>query len=267
MLFTTLLQPAAFRDREAVHDTRNDAFLRHDLTTPSRETDAQASSAYQAGLTGEKPIPPRIAPPATSAQDILSEPAESSRFSRSQDGQRFVVGAHGSPDLATMPEVAGVAEAPIRLRRSDLRHIDDPVHHASAVGAGYSDGLHLTLDTLENWSEIRQGNNGRIVLTRPLDEHNAVAVTELQRADGGNYWRVVSTGLRADEKLGEVLKVREPAPKSASGEQTPLIHRTNEASGVGESAQGPEEEGNINQEGAPRNLSAAVNIEAPGMTE
>jgi len=147
--------------------------------------------------------------------------------------QRFLVGESGSPDLAIMPEVNGVAEAPIRLLRDDLKHIDEPTHRAAAVEAGYSDGLHLTLDTLENRMEIRKADDDRIMLVRPLEEHNAVAVTELQRADGGNYWRIVTSGFRADERLGEIIKVREPAPKSAPGEQTPLIHRANEASGDG----------------------------------
>jgi len=161
-----------------------------------------------------------------------------------------------------MPEVNGVAEAPIRLRRDDLKHIDEPTHRAAAVEAGYSDGLHLTLDTLENRMEIRKADDDRIMLVRPLEKHNAVAVTELQRADGGNYWRIVTSGFRADERLGEIIKVREPAPKSAPGEQTPLIHRVNEASGDGESAQGLDEK-NISQEGKPHNLGAAANTEPP----
>ncbi|WP_062112217.1 hypothetical protein [Aureimonas sp. AU40] len=158
--------------------------------------------------------------------DIRAKDAKDAFFVRSRrDNQTFVPVAPGQPDLGTAPRVGGDGELPIRVRRGDLtRHIANSVHYADAEVLGYSDPWDMVTDVARNWSQMHKGRDGRIMLVKPSsDEAQGVAVVELAKVDGDEYWRIVSSGRRKESQIGEMLAVREHTPDSHSGNDLPLV--------------------------------------------
>ena len=77
---------------------------------------------------------------------------------------------------------------------------------------GFADGMDLTRQVLNRWKEIREGNKegkspDRITLVVPI-EGNPMAVLELRRHPGEDFWRIVSSGVRANWQLGEIIFAR-----------------------------------------------------------
>jgi hypothetical protein len=122
-------------------------------------------------------------------------------------------------------------------RRSDLHHVGDSRHQADAAALGYGDPLHLIADVSRQWDSIYPAQHGRVMLVRH-GPANAVAVVELAKVDGADYWRVVTAERPRADQLGEPLTVRSPPPEAATGRQPPLSRLSTEAGQTERLAQG-----------------------------
>ncbi|MCB1832007.1 MAG: hypothetical protein KDH19_00955 [Geminicoccaceae bacterium] len=178
---------------------------------------------------------------------LRREPLDGPRWVRTADNQRFLADDSGNADLGTAPRIeAGAAageDLPVRLRRREIKHLDDKLHRQNARDLGYEGGVELTLDVVDGWTEIRASYDGRVLLVKQTGSRSSpVAAVELAKVDGTDYWRVVTSGVRSSDQLGKVLGTRAPTPDSASGQQN-SFHRgagsTGDAPGLAQSPQAP----------------------------
>ena len=65
--------------------------------------------------------------------------------------------------------------------------------------------MHLTLDVAANWNAMHRSREGRILLVKK-NGVNKVAVVEVKKAPDGEYWRVVTSGVRSEHQLGKAIK-------------------------------------------------------------
>lgn len=121
---------------------------------------------------------------------------------------------------ATTAGAAGIQEGEIQANVGILRHAEQR-HGQQLRDAGYENVQTFLLDTLNNWSEIRQGTGNFLWLVAPKnDGHGAVAAVQLHQDKNGTYR--VSTLLfarnRVINKKGLLFAGRpSPAPSSGSG--------------------------------------------------
>jgi hypothetical protein len=165
-------------------------------------------------------------------EQIRALPPDDPHFVRTADNQRFVALEPDNPNLGMAPRSEGGGDVPVRLRRNELRHIGDAVHTKDAEVLGYADPLQMVADVAANWERMTKGHDGRVLLVRH-GPANAVAVLGVAKADGADYWRVVTAGRRGADQLGEPLTVRSPPPDTAPGTQAPY-HRPPDKTGQSE---------------------------------
>jgi hypothetical protein len=197
---------------------------------------------------------------------LRAAPLDGPEWVLTADNQRFLAAPDGTPDIGRAPRVESDAptaeELPVRLRRSDIRHLDDDRHRRIASGLGYADGVELVLDVVQGWTSLHEGHDGRLVLAK-RNGNAAVAVVELAKADGGDFWRIVTGGGRAPERLGRELGTRAPTPGSASGQQSSLTSGVGAAGDAPNSAQSPRT-GNGAAGAGPQPDAGTNRAEAPG---
>jgi len=161
-------------------------------------------------------------PPALTMREALALPVNDAHFVTSRDNQRFFALEPGNPDLRTAPRgTSDDTELPIRLRRGDMSHVAAPAHETDARILGYRDPLHLLIDVVQHCDVMHQASANRVLLAS-YGAGNAVAVVELGKFEGADYWRVVTVGRRRDAQLGIPLRVRERTPEAAIGGQPPF---------------------------------------------
>jgi hypothetical protein len=188
-------------------------------TVTAAELRAQAHAAETEGALFQRVREPS---PDLTPEQLRALPVDDPHWVRARDNQRFLAAPDGSPDIGFAPRLEGTAPTaenlPVRLRRSDIHHLDEPLHRDDAQELGYRDGLHLALDVARNWTHLHEGRDGRMMLVR-RNGTNAVAVVEIRKADGADYWRIVTAGVRGSEQLGKELGARTRTPGTASGQQ------------------------------------------------
>ena len=67
-----------------------------------------------------------------------------------------------------------------------LRHAEQR-HGEQIRNAGYPDVQTFMLDVLNNWTEIREGNDNFLWLVRPLQDHGGIAAIKLAGNNDGVY--------------------------------------------------------------------------------
>jgi|GEM_PF-5559662 len=162
--------------------------------------------------------------------DLRAKPAGDPYFYHSRDGQVFVPLKPGQPDLgsALVPEGG---EAPIRIRRGELKHIGNVVHRADAEILGYRDPWDMVTDVAAHWDRMHRGYDGRLLLTKLNNGTHGVAVVELAPVDDGHYYRIVTVGRRHQDQLGEQIGARVHSPEAASGSTAPAVTGASQNSG------------------------------------
>ncbi len=97
-------------------------------------------------------------------------------------------------DIGEIPEVAekNIIGAPIRLSERNFDHIKD--READIVKAGYPDAETFVQDVIENYSEIRDNQKGRLLLVKRGDQRHSVASVELELSKGqeGDFYSVIT---------------------------------------------------------------------------
>ena len=193
-------------------------------------------------------------------------PLDGPRWVLTADNQRFLAAEDGTPNLGAAPRVEDGAltteELPVRLRRGEIKHLDDKLHREDAQELGYSGGVELTLDVARGWTEIREGHSGRILLVKRAGKRSPVAAVELAKVDGADYWRIVSSGARRSDQLGKVLGTREHTPGSASGRPHSFIGGAGYAGDTPRFAQSPRS-GDAPLDGASQDSVGPIDPEAP----
>lgn len=158
----------------------------------------------------------------------------------------------GSIDLAVLPE--GIADAqplPVRLARG--WHDPDSgqgrgLLHIAARRQGQIEGdpAEFVADVLTNFTQVRRGSDGSLLVVRPIDgaRRGDAALVSLRRDDGG-FYEVITAGtfrdgyLRRRELLWE--RERRSLPGTGAGPDAPLQRGGQSAADLGA---GPRE-GNI----------------------
>lgn len=189
--------PQALREKDQ-SSNGSDASERGPRTSQPREEETQGASR------------PRQA--ARNALEIIKRgwaelrklaPENDEFFIRLPEG-RFLKGSDGTADLGKAPRISNddqpLEQLPIRIFRLDLKHIDTPAKEADANTLNYHSGVDLTLDVVQDWSTIRRGNYGRIILEK-TNGKSRIAVVELKPSANGDYYRVVTSGVRNTENL------------------------------------------------------------------
>ncbi len=132
-----------------------------------------------------------------------ADPDDPNFFQKTRDNQKFVRGSDGLSELGEAPRIKedGIGEnLPIRLGRREFDHIVTDIKTQDAQKLGYRDAWHMLEDVALNWKDIRQGYGGRIVLVKP-NGSNGVIIVRLTKADGEDFYRIDSAGLRGDEQI------------------------------------------------------------------
>jgi hypothetical protein len=157
---------------------------------------------------------PKTAGPARypSARDLHGLPENDTEYFVTIQNRRFLRGREGTADIGR----AGLtedAELGVRIARRDLPHVDTPMRSAEAHDAGYRNGIELTVDVAGNWQEVRKSDGERIILVK-RNGANKVAVVELDRFAGEDFYRVVTSGMRKDDQIEPLplIRVRKVAP-------------------------------------------------------
>lgn len=169
---------------------------------PDRDVDdAEAGT----GLRGSQPFPDWT--------ELKTLRPDDPDFFEVIDGRTFLKGTKGSGDLSELPDLESYDDdrrtLPVRLHRKDLHHVDNATHREIARNLGYNNGVELSVDVAENWTEVRRGEKGRYLLIKKNGK-NAVAVVEAERVSSDNgYWRIVTTGTRSASQPRDLVLSRE----------------------------------------------------------
>ncbi|MCP5116910.1 MAG: hypothetical protein GY953_39290 [bacterium] len=184
-----------------------------------------------------------------SVEDLARRAADDTEVFELTPAGRFVRNDAGSADLGAAPRIGdGDVSVPIRLARRDIEHLDSTLKHQDAVAAGYRDGLELAMDVIDNWAFIREAAAAdRLHLTRENGVARVVLV-ELRLDPSGEFYRVVTAGLRSKENV-EKLGLLGTRPRNPGGDaSSPSSFRSApEDAGDGrlDSAQSPSNKQNI----------------------
>jgi hypothetical protein len=147
-----------------------------------------------------------------SAKELHDLAADDETYFATIQNRRFLKGPEGTADIGRAGPTSE-NELGVRLARRDLPHVDTPLKAKHAIEAGYNNGVDLTVDVAANWHEVRSGHpnpetgNERLVLVK-RNGANKVAVVELERFAGDDFYRVVTSGVRSDASVEALTLIR-----------------------------------------------------------
>jgi hypothetical protein len=162
--------------------------------------------------TGPQPTPSPSHAQYPSAKELHNLPPSDEEYFVTIQNRRFLRGPEGTADIGRAGPVED-AELGVRIARRDLPHVDTPRKSSEAKDAGYENGVELTVDVASKWQEMRSGHpdaetgNDRLILVK-RNGANKVAVVELERFAGEDFYRVVTSGLRSNESVDSLPLIR-----------------------------------------------------------
>ena len=118
--------------------------------------------------------------------------------------QIVMVKVADSVDIGAIDDVAAAAmkrdAGPIRLPEGipgangfGLLHLQSNASRMEQIkGLGFSNAIDFVVGIAVNWEEIREGNNGRLILIRPYKAYGLRGVVEWTQHNGTGCWSLTT---------------------------------------------------------------------------